>query len=161
MLLPPKVVKAAVATNIIGGNTHNHSHSDLPLLDKEVDSDDSTKEISKENWLTEMGATIAMFGTRRMVFLSLIFFYTGYNQPYQLITFGNRIFQKQTIGLEMIIFYMSEIVGGLYVGSMLDKSAGNKQMQREASKKCLLMFFVVTSLSFVLCYFQVRRKIEI
>ena len=104
-----------------------------------------------------MAATIAMFRTKRMLFLSLIFFYTGYNQPYQLNTFGNRIFQKQTIGLEMIVFYVSEIIGGLYVGSMLDQSAGNKLDQRKASKKCLLLFFVVTSLSFILCYFQEVR----
>lgn len=63
-----------------------------------------------------MKATFALFGTRRMMLLSLIFFYTGYNQPYQLNTFGNRYFEKQTIGLEMIIFYFSEIIGGLYVG---------------------------------------------
>ncbi|GMH74315.1 hypothetical protein TrVE_jg11087 [Triparma verrucosa] len=150
MLLPPKVVKAAAAQLAAGGS---NSHSDLPLLDKEPEEED-VEEISKENWFSEMAATIAMFRTKRMLFLSLIFFYTGYNQPYQLNTFGNRIFQKQTIGLEMIIFYVSEIIGGLYVGSMLDQSAGNKLDQRKASKKCLLLFFVVTSLSFILCYFQ-------
>ena len=70
--------------------------SDLPLLDAgDKELEDADDERSKENWLTEMRATIAMFGTRRMMLLSLIFFYTGFNQPYQLNTFGNRIFEKQ------------------------------------------------------------------
>eukprot|EP00518_Triparma_eleuthera_P008779 CAMPEP_0182478344 /NCGR_PEP_ID=MMETSP1319-20130603/32348_1 /TAXON_ID=172717 /ORGANISM="Bolidomonas pacifica, Strain RCC208" /LENGTH=450 /DNA_ID=CAMNT_0024679671 /DNA_START=204 /DNA_END=1553 /DNA_ORIENTATION=- len=153
MLVTPKALKRRM-----GGLGER---SDLPLLgagrgDEEgvlapTGSDD---ELSKENWVAEMKATFALFGTRRMMLLSLIFFYTGYNQPYQLNTFGNRYFEKQTIGLEMIIFYFSEIIGGLYVGSMLDKSAGDKVKQRHASKKCLCLFFVVTAASFILCYFQ-------
>ena len=54
----------------------------------------------------------------------------------------------------MIVFYFAEIIGGLYIGAMLDTSAGDKGQQRYASKKCLGLFFVVTSASFVLCYLQ-------
>ena len=85
-----------------------------------------------------------------MVLLFFLFLYTGYNQPYQLTVFGNRIFKPQTNGLEMIVFYMAEIIGGLYVGSMLDRS----RSQREAAKRCLALFAVVTASSFVMCYFQ-------
>ena len=97
-----------------------------------------------------MKETISLFKTRRMVLLFFLFLYTGYNQPYQLTVFGNRIFKRQTNGLEMIVFYLSEIIGGLYVGSMLDKSLS----QRGAAKRCLALFAVVTAASFVLCYFQ-------
>lgn len=97
-----------------------------------------------------MKATLALFKTRRMLLLSPLFLYTGYNQPYQLAVFGNRIFKPQTIGLEMIVFYLSEITGGLYVGSMLDKS----QSPLGAAKRCLALFAFVTTASFVLCFFQ-------
>ena len=112
---------------------------------------DAPLELSQSDWFTEMKATLSLFKTRRMLYLSLIFFYTGYNQPYQLNTFGNRWFTKKTIGLEMIIFYTSEIVGGLYIGAMLDGASGDKGKQRTAAKKCLVIFFLVTLLSFGLC----------
>ena len=112
-----------------------------------------SSEISGKNWVAEFIATIALFKTERMLLLATLFYYTGYNQPYQLNTFGNRFFTAQTLGLEMIIFYAAEIVGGLYIGQFLDKSSSSKELQRKAAKTCLLVFVVVTSVSFVLAFY--------
>ena len=67
------------------------------------------------------------------------------------MTFGNRFFTTKTVGLEMIIFYLSEILGGLYIGAVLDRPAGSERLQRSAAKKCLAIFFAVTAVSFALC----------
>ena len=142
------------------------SKTNLPLLAEETQQMSPTRKRSRSrsrsksrqgdeessDWFQEMKETIALFKTRRMVLLFFLFLYTGYNQPYQLTVFGNRFFMLQTNGLEIIVFYLSEIIGGLYVGSMLDRSSS----QRSAAKRCLLLFAVVTSLSFLLCYFQER-----
>jgi hypothetical protein len=149
LLIPPSLLKrAGDAANmpLIGGG------GEQPRTISRERLPSSSSEISSNGWIAEMMATLSLFGTRRMLFLSLIFFYTGYNQPYQLNTFGNRFFTKKTVGLEMIIFYLSEIVGGLFIGAMLDKAS--KRAQRSAAKKCLGLFFVVTAASFILCYFQ-------
>jgi hypothetical protein len=145
LLVPP--------SQLVRPNSDPGSH--LPLISGEPNTAHPVQdEQSDSDWLTEMKETLSLFGTRRMMFLSLIFFYTGYNQPYQLNTFGNRWFTEKTVGLEMIVFYMSEIVGGLYIGAMLDKSSGSKRLQRQAAKKCLLIFFLVTALSFALASLQ-------
>ncbi|KAK3256791.1 hypothetical protein CYMTET_34095 [Cymbomonas tetramitiformis] len=44
----------------------------------------------------------------------------GFNQPYQLNTFGDRFFDNRSLGLELSLFYGMEIVGGFYAGRMLD-----------------------------------------
>jgi len=103
--------------------------------------------------LAEFLATIALFKTKRMLLLALLFLYTGYNQPYQLSTFGNRFFDAQTVGLGMVVFYGAEIFGGLWIGKYLDQACESKENQRFAARRCLLIFFLVTSVSFVLCYY--------
>jgi MFS family permease len=59
-------------------------------------------------WQAEAVETVRLFGTRKMLLLGPLFWYTGFNQPYQLNTFGNRMFSARTLGLELIVFYGME-----------------------------------------------------
>ena len=69
----------------------------------------------------EASKTLRFFTTtKRMWVLSIFFFYSGYNQPYQQATYGNRFFTKRTIGIELIVFHLFEIIGAIYGGRILD-----------------------------------------
>ena len=91
-------------------------------------------------WIAEATATIRLFSTRRMATLSLLFWYTGFNQPYQLNTFGDRYFDKSTLGLELALFYGAEVVGGFLVGWLLDREAS----ARVGAMRQLAIFIAVT-----------------
>ena len=67
---------------------------------------------------TDLVETCKMFFTYRCGCLALLFFYTGFNQPYQLVTFG-RFFNKQTQAVEQIIFYALEVTPSLSACSTL------------------------------------------
>eukprot|EP00966_Prymnesium_polylepis_P230024 5322657-Prymnesium_polylepis.1 len=71
--------------------------------------------------------TLSFFATRRMLLLSPLFFYTGFNQPYQLDTFGDRSFTSRALGIELALFYGAEILGGLMAGRMLDSAAPSQR----------------------------------
>ena len=36
-----------------------------------------------------------------------LFFYTGFNQPYQLDGFGDRSLTKRALGIELALFYVT------------------------------------------------------
>jgi len=88
----------------------------------------------------ETRSTLALFGTRRMAFLAPFFFYTGFNQPYQLNTFGDRYFSAPTLGLALCLFYASEIAGGFVAGRILDRGAPAR-----AAPAQLALFSVLTA----------------
>ena len=71
--------------------------------------------------VTEAAATVKLFATPTMAVLAPLMWYTGYNQPYQLNTFGDRFFSARALGLEIIVFYAAEIVGGFAAGWLLDR----------------------------------------
>ncbi|KAH8068617.1 G-protein coupled peptide receptor [Aureococcus anophagefferens] len=70
--------------------------------------------------LAELASTMRLFGTKRALCLALLFWYTGYNQPYQLNGFGDRFFRKRVVGLQLASFYFMEVVGGFVAGRALD-----------------------------------------
>ena len=41
------------------------------------------EDVSEESWLSEFMGTLGLFGSVRMLMLTSIIFYTGFNQPYQ------------------------------------------------------------------------------
>lgn len=151
---------AAFFTLVLPLHPLRGSRDSAPLLSSSSYSSSSSsasQDAQKGEEMTLFGEfkqTVKLFKTKRMLNLSLLFLYTGYNQPYQLNTYGNRLLENQTVGLAMIVFYASEIVGGLYVGSMLDSSRGDTEAQRKVSKRCLSLLFLATSASFVLCFFD-------
>ena len=63
--------------------------------------------------MVEARRTVMMFFTPRMAMLAPLFWYTGFNQPYQLNTYGNRFFDSRALGIELAAFYAAAKRGGL------------------------------------------------
>ena len=97
--------------------------------------------VDASNWAHEAMCTLRLFGTRRMAVLAPLFWYTGFNQPYQLNTFGNRYFDGQALGVQLASFYLAEIVGGFLAGWMLDRETN----PRIGALRQLLVFVAVTA----------------
>ena len=83
-----------------------------------------------------------MFFTPRMAMLAPLFWYTGFNQPYQLNTYGNRFFDSRALGIELAAFYAAEIAGGWVAGLMLD----NNPSPVSAARRTLALFALATAL---------------
>ncbi|GAX25707.1 hypothetical protein FisN_14Lh017 [Fistulifera solaris] len=83
--------------------------------------EESPEDVSQHSWWYETRETLRLFSSPTMLWLGPLFFYTGFNQPYQQATFGNRMVSKRTIGLELVVFHSMEILGG-FVGGKLLKS---------------------------------------
>jgi hypothetical protein len=125
--------------------------------------------LSDESWLQQATKTLSMFFTKSMLNLSILFFYTGFNQPYQQATFGNRFFTKRTIGAELIVFHLLEIVGAIYCGQALDGNSAVEKNKEESDKisggettsgrrrsavSCLALFVIVNTVGNALAFSQ-------
>lgn len=120
-------------------------------------TDDGVKlceDLSHQSWLQEAQGTLKMFFTERMLFLSLLFFYTGFNQPYQQATFGNRFFTRRTIGAELIVFHLMEIVGAIVCGRFLDYDDDKYGNRRQRAITCLVAFVVINCIGNILAAVQ-------
>ena len=124
----------------------------------------------------EAKETLKLFFTKSMATLFLLFFYTGFNQPYQQATFGNRFFSKRSIGIELIVFHIMEIIGGLYCGRALDnyKSKNNDKHhtilvptsesyadaklsnpdRRHSAMRSLILFLIVNTTGNVIAFLE-------
>lgn len=107
---------------------------------------DASAAAATESWDVEAIATLRLFFTRRMAFLAPLFWYTGFNQPYQLNTFGNRFFDARALGLELASFYFAEVLGAFLAGWMLDREAN----ARVGAIRQLLIFSVATAAAYAL-----------
>lgn len=112
------------------------------------------EDLSNKSWFDEAKGTIQIFFTREMMYLSLLFMYTGFNQPYQQATFGNRFFTKRTIGAELIIFHLMEILGAIAVGRFLDKDKSQHDSPRKRAIVCLGSFVLVNGTGNAIAFFQ-------
>jgi len=113
------------------------------------------EELSSYSWQQEAQGTLNMFFTKRMLCLSPLFFYTGFNQPYQQATFGNRFFTRRTIGAELIIFHLMEIVGAIITGRFLDREDhASDANRRKRATACLAAFMVINCAGNVLAAMQ-------
>lgn len=95
----------------------------------------------------EARETLSVFGSRRMAILAPFFFYTGFNQPYQLNTFGDRLFSPPTLGLEVVLFYTAEIGGAFGAGWFLDRPFAAATPRRAAALQ-LLLFTLLTAVGY-------------
>ena len=100
--------------------------------------------------VTEAAATVKLFATPTMAVLAPLMWYTGYNQPYQLNTFGDRFFSARALGLEIIVFYAAEIVGGFAAGWLLDR---DPMRPRAAAVRQLVIFGVVTTAGYAIAFY--------
>jgi MFS family permease len=133
---------------------HLHATEDTLLLsmtnEEELAPTPHAAASHKERWRDEAVHTWRLFGSRPMLLLAALFFYTGLNQPYQQATFGNRFFTARAIGLELIVFHVMEIVAALVCGRALDRTLAATahkpaRSRRRAALQCLAVFFVVNS----------------
>ena len=111
----------------------------------------SVLDVESSSWFEQAKKTLQLFWTRPMLILCTLFFYTGFNQPYQQATFSNRFFSKRTIGLEMVVFHVLEIVGAMYVGKSLD---ADPTKRKQLAVQCLLLFIVVNTTGNLLAWYQ-------
>jgi hypothetical protein len=151
-------------TELIGNNRHEEAES-FGIAPSVAYGDDDT---SSETWSDEAVNTLRLFLTQPMLHMSSLFFYMGFNQPYQQATFGNRFFSRRTIGIELIVFHLMEIVGAIYCGRALDtgnkvaelnaneqtKSSHSGNNRRAAAIKCLVIFVIVNSCGNLLAFLQ-------
>jgi len=107
--------------------------------------------------LQDFKDTCAMFATKRMLCLGLLFFYTGFNQPYQLNTFG-RYFNKSSMAIEQIVFYALEVIAGLVFGIFLDNATADKRRARAILS--LAMLAVITLLGYVFAYLHEHDHVD-
>lgn len=134
-------------------------NADLFMKSGEIEDEQKPSTTRQESWSRQAKETVRIFFTKEMLTLSILFFYTGYNQPYQQATFGNRFFTKRTIGIELIIFHLMEIVGAIYCGRALDRHDGaytakqdKPRGRRQAAISCLILFTVVNTFGNAVAY---------
>lgn len=115
-----------------------------------------TQTIPGASWQEEARHTLAMIGEPRIVLLAPLFFYSGFNQPYQLDTFGNRFFSPRLLGLELVAFYSLGAIGGVVAGQMLDGhfSAGSP---RNAARRTLALFLAANLVAAVIAAWHEAR----
>lgn len=108
------------------------------------------------SWRAEAAATARMFCSRESLLLAPFYFYTGAGQPFQLNTFGDRVFDARTLGLQIAAFYAAEVGAAWAAGKLLDSaSCGRRAVQRQ-----LALFVLTTVLAYGLALrteLQVRR----
>ncbi|KAH8051854.1 G-protein coupled peptide receptor [Aureococcus anophagefferens] len=114
--------------------TRSAARADGPMIDR-----------AAPGALAELASTMRLFGTKRALCLALLFWYTGYNQPYQLNGFGDRFFRKRVVGLQLASFYFMEVVGGFVAGRALDDKS---RSHRRSAVVVLCQFVAVTAVGF-------------
>ena len=77
----------------------------------------------------------------------------GFNQPYQQATFGNRFFTRRTIGVELIVFHLMEIIGAIVCGRLLDFESPTVTRRMRAIA-CLVAFIVINTTGNMLAAIQ-------
>ena len=111
---------------------------------------------AQATWNEEAWHTLKMSTDPRMLRLAPIFFYSGFNQPYQLDTFGNRFFTARLLGLELSIFYLLEAVGGAVAGRMLDRHTSVREKQTAARRTLALFLSLNTGAAGLALWHELR-----
>ena len=107
-----------------GTARENHVAAELPNDAERLLREETTNSAS--SWWNESKMTVSLFASKRIALhLATLFFYVGFAQPYQISTFGNRFFDEKTLGLELMVFYTSDMIGALLVGYLLDRTSSS------------------------------------
>eukprot|EP00587_Corethron_hystrix_P007664 CAMPEP_0113300320 /NCGR_PEP_ID=MMETSP0010_2-20120614/2001_1 /TAXON_ID=216773 ORGANISM="Corethron hystrix, Strain 308" /NCGR_SAMPLE_ID=MMETSP0010_2 /ASSEMBLY_ACC=CAM_ASM_000155 /LENGTH=273 /DNA_ID=CAMNT_0000153729 /DNA_START=394 /DNA_END=1216 /DNA_ORIENTATION=- /assembly_acc=CAM_ASM_000155 len=99
---------------------------DIQVTEVEMAQHQCTSSIGKKDttpkahWYKDIIGTLNLFVEKRTLALIPLFFYTGYKQGYQIVTFGDRFFDSSTLGLEVLLFYTTDMLGGVVAGRLLD-----------------------------------------
>lgn len=110
-----------------GGNGRPGGHSEAPdtTLLAAADGAVDISPPQEGSWTEDVRATLALFNDRRIQHMAMIFWYTGFNQPYQLVTFGNRLFLPTTLGLLFALFYSLDLAFAFVSARILDGAAAS------------------------------------
>ena len=106
-------------------------------------------EVSDASWIEELASTLALFLEPRMARFTVIFFYTGFNQPYQLVTFGDRFFTAPALGLATALFFGAEVVGAFASSRVVDVVGKD---DRSKAISGYTIFFAVSTLGYLLAF---------
>ena len=98
--------------------------------------------LADTNWWYEVRETVAMAKDRRMRRASLLYLYVGLNQPYQVVTFGNRFFTPSTLGLIFVVFYGAELLGAWAVARVVGDAT---RSARKRATRGYWQFLVTTT----------------
>jgi MFS family permease len=166
LLLPPSSLLHTHGKSIPSAADVVESHptdaivagEESPLL--WVDQPKEQEPLSATSWMEELKDTYALFADNRSIqILALLFFYTGFNQPYQQATF-TRFLSKRSIGLELIVFHSMEIAGAIITGRLLDRappaarSIQSADHPRLVATQSLLLFIVVNAFGNMLAFIE-------
>lgn len=123
------------------------------LITREDNTNIMKEDLSHLSWKEEAHGTIQMVLSKRVLLLSPLFFFTGNNQPYQQGTFS-RFFTKRSIGVELIIFHLMEIIGALMTGQFLDSvnKIASDSSRRKRAITCLVAFVLINSTGNILAF---------
>ncbi|KAJ1450754.1 hypothetical protein M885DRAFT_621351 [Pelagophyceae sp. CCMP2097] len=114
----------------------------------------------------ELRATLRAALDRRAALLLPLFWYTGFNQPYQLNGFADRFFRERVLGLELAAFYSAEVLGAFVAARVLDGpgTAASAWDKRRAARRLLTGFFAATTVGYGVAgsleYDHRRRAVE-
>jgi len=114
--------------------------------------------LTTSSWAEEVLETFRLFGRPRYMALACIYFYTGFNQPYQIVVMGHRVFAPAVLGLQLSLFYAAEIVGGVVAGRMLDAGTQQGSARGGNAKACLTLFAFLMGLGY---WLAVRQEIRL
>jgi MFS family permease len=150
-LLPPSLLRRETSpepfVEVPDASSRQHLLIDQPSYSS-ITNDEPAK---SESWTKEGLETLALFRTRRMLIVSVLFFYTGFKQPYQIVTFGNRYFNDATLSLEVMMFYFVNMLGGIWIGRVVDGSCwfcGSHlvKQHRVVAIRCLWVSVIFTTI---------------
>ena len=148
LLLPPTMLQVNdTNTDSVEMNTNEQTPlTSNKLITREDNTNIMKEDLSHLSWKEEAHGTIQMVLSKRVLLLSPLFIYTGYNQPYQQGTFS-RFFTKRSIGVELIIFHLMEIISALMTGRFLDSvgKVASDSSRRKRAISCLVAFVLINS----------------
>lgn len=153
-------------TTALLGSDYYEIDDQLPQLQQCTLATKKTESIWKESI-----ETLKLFTSKRMMLnFSALFFYIGFTQPYQIQTFGNRFFDDQTLAIEIIFFYSSEVISGVIVGKVLDagesndpttnSSALHTSRLRKAAMRCLSVFIIITTIANLIAVLEEKKYVS-
>ena len=110
----------------------------------------------------EIVETAKLLLTRRALLLGPLYWYTGFNQPYQIDNFGDRTFSPKVVGLELALFYLLSVVAAKVAEHVLVPGHLRQKLNnhRNAAVRALLWFCGTSVLAFTLAATVVFKKQE-
>ncbi|KAJ8601234.1 hypothetical protein CTAYLR_003236 [Chrysophaeum taylorii] len=115
--------------------------------------EDAKDACDYEARFSEARKTLRLFSTKKAATLAPLFWYSGFNQPYQLNGFGDRAFHPRIVGLQLAVFYAAAVLAGVCAGRTLDARG---RPPRAGAVRGLEIFAATATPAFVLAAYVER-----